>query len=238
MKKMKSIISMLLVVLSFYSCSDSFGDDNVQNCGDITNVAYESFDYCGKLKENPTRPVYVVIKSISEMNEKFTSCETYNTVLPDFTQKRILGLFSGPKPTGGYSIKIESVIQDDCQILVRYFETAPGENDAVATVITYPADYVVLPISNKPILFSKVNKIVDYVILGTYIGRTASSQCDGECNSFYQIESQKVVQYLKVNNFPAEFNQNNYKSLAYKEDFIGFTAKIPTQMLMIKEVFI
>lgn len=229
---MKRFILIVLVALSFFSCTDSI-DENIPNCGNIRNVAYESFRYCGELKEKPTKPVYVIINSNEDLQKKFTTCETFAVILPDFTQKRILGLFSGPKPTGGYGIKIESVVEDDCQILVEYSEKSPG-TDPVTQVITYPADYIVLPKSNKPFLFSKVNPIVDYGIVGSYVANPATTQCVGDCNAFYKIEKYKVVKYLNTNSFPADFNNLQYKALAFMDDYADFLLKLPTEIKNLK----
>ncbi len=216
---MKKLITLVLVAISFYSCTDSLGDNVSQNCGEVRNVAFESFDYCGKLKETPTRPVYVFITSAAEMQSKFTNCDNFVPVLPDFTQKRILGLFAGPKPSMGYEIKIQSVMENDCQIVVEYFEKEPGANANLATVMSYPADYVVLPKSDKPIMFSKVSPIVDYAVVGTYVANPAVSQCNGSCNYFYKIEKYKVVNYLNVNAPSGDFNQFEYKALKYIDDY-------------------
>lgn len=224
---MKRFIILALIAFSFYSCTDSLGD-NVQNCGDVRNVAYENFKYCTQLKENPTKPIYVLINSNEELQKHFAACDV--SALPDFTQKRVLGLLAGPKPTSGYDIKIQSVIEDDCQILVQYSERVPDVNEVVLQTITYPADYIVLPKSTKPILFSKVNPIVDYAIVGTYFG-----ECTGaDCYQFYKIENPKVLKYSSVNNFPVEFNRTNYKTLVFRDDYAGFISKIPTEIKNLK----
>ena len=69
----------------------------MQNCGSTTNVVYESFSYCGDLKENPKQPSFVIINSNEEMQKIFTTCQTVDVALPDFTQKRILGLLCWTK---------------------------------------------------------------------------------------------------------------------------------------------
>ena len=225
---MKSLISIMLVVFSLYSCSDPIDSGDTQNCGVVRNVAYESFNYCGQLKENPTKPIYLLINSTEEMQQKFNTCGT--VTLPDFTQKRILGLLAGPKPTGGYNIKIQSVIEDDCQILVQYSEKAPTDGNSETQAVTYPADYVILPKSTKPILFSKVYDVVDYAIVGTYLG-----QCSGaNCNPFFRIENYKVLQYPKVVNFPAAFNKTDYKALIFRDDYAAFLLKVPTEIKNLK----
>lgn len=217
----------MLVALSLYSCSDPIESGEPQNCGSVRNVAFESFNYCGQLKENPTKAIYITINSTEEMQQKFAACAA--VPLPDFTQKRILGLLAGPKPTTGYDIKIVSVIEDDCQILIQYSEKTSGAVGETPTT-TYPADYVILPKSTKPLLFSKVNKVVDYAIVGTYF-----KECTGaSCYQFYKIENYKVLQYPKVSNFPVQFNQTDYKALIFKDDYAGFLAKVPTEIKNLK----
>jgi hypothetical protein len=226
---MKNLISVLFVVFSFYSCSD-ITDDNMQDCGSITNVVYESFSYCGVLKENPKQYSFVILNSSEDVQKIFTTCQTVDVALPDFTQKRILGIYAGAKPTSGYTIKIQSVVEDNCQIIVEYFEKEPKKDEVVTTAITYPADYVVLPKSNKPILFKKAYEINDYVVMGTYFG-----ECTGtDCQQFFKMDSEKVLHYLNVKYDSYDFNHYNYKTLGFKDDFAAFLLKIPTEIVALK----
>lgn len=225
---MKNLISILFIALSLYSCSD-LGDENFQDCGTVTNVVYEDFSYCGALRENPQQPSFVIVTSNAEMQKLFTTCETYADALPDFNQKRILGLFAGQKPSSGFGIKIQSVVEDNCQIVVDYFEIEPKPTDPVLTVLTYPADYIVLPKSNKSILFRKVNPI-DYVVVGTYYGYCVGT----ECQQFFRMDNEKVLHYLNVNYDSYDFSQYNYKTLSFKDDFAAFLLKIPTDIKSLK----
>lgn len=220
---MKNLILMLFVVLSFYSCTDT-SNSNVENCGNTTNVVYESFSYCGVLKENPKQPAFLIINSNEEVQKLFTACQTKDAGLPDFTQKRILGLFAGEKPTGGYDIKIQSVLEDNCQIIVEYFEKEPKKDDMVTAAITYPADYVVLPKSNKPIFFKKVKEVIDYVIIGRY-----SFFCPSNCSSSYRIDDIKTIRFLSENKLPG-----SYEVLGVKEDLSSLVSHIPQEILAFK----
>jgi hypothetical protein len=220
---MKNLILMLFVALPFYSCTDS-SDKNLENCGDTTDVVYESFSYCGTLKENPKQPAFLIINSNEEAQKLFTACQTKYAGLPDFTQKRILGLFAGAKPTGGYTLKIQSVVEDDCQITVEYFEKEPKKGDILTTAITYPADYVLLPKSSKLILFKKVKEVVDYVVIGRY-----SVLCNSLCSSTYRIDDVKTVRFLIGNTTGA-----SYEVLGVKEDLSGFVSHIPQEFLALK----
>jgi hypothetical protein len=226
---MKKYFILLLVATSFFSCTD-ITDDNVQNCGAIANAPFESFAYCGTLKENPKQPSFFILNSNEDVSKKFTTCQTFDVALPDFTQKSILGLFAGPKPTGGYAIKIQSIQEDDCQIVVQYFEKEPKKDEVVTTATTYPSDYVVLPKSSKPIVFQRVYQNNDYIVIGTYYG-----QCVGnECLTFFRMDSQKVLRFLNANYGLYDFDQYRYKSLVYKEDLAAFYSKIPVEIKNLK----
>jgi hypothetical protein len=226
---MKKFYSLLILSVVFFSCTD-MTNDAVQNCGAVSNTPFESFTYCGLLKENPKQSSFVIINSNEDLLKIFNTCPTVNVSLPDFTQKRILGLFAGPKPTGGFGIKIQSIQEDDCQIVVQYFETEPKKDEVVATLLTYPSDYVVLPKSNKPIAFQKVYKNNDYIVIGTYYG-----QCVGnECLTFFRMDSQKVLRYLNATYGLYDFNELRYKSLAYKDDLASFYSKIPLEIKNLK----
>jgi hypothetical protein len=205
-------------------------NDNVQNCGSTVNVSFESFSYCGVLKENPKQSSFVVLKSVEDVQKIFTSCQTYDVALPDFTQKSILGIYAGPKPTGGYQIKIQSIQEDNCQIVVQYFEKEPKKDEVLTTAVTYPSDYVVFPKSSKPIAFQRVYQNNDYIVIGTYYG-----QCVGkDCLTFFRLDTQKVLRYLNINYGLFDFNQSGYKSLFYKEDLAVFYSKIPTEIKNLK----
>jgi hypothetical protein len=226
---MTKYIILLITVFGLFSCTDTIGD-NAQNCGTVANVPFESFSYCGILKENPKQASFVILNSNEDVLKIFSVCPTLDVAMPDFTQKRILGLYAGPKPTGGYAIKIQSVQEDDCQIIVEYFEKEPKKDELVTTVVTYPSDYVVLPKSQKPISFKRVYENADFVVIGSYYG-----QCiDNSCQLFYKIDSQKVLQYLKVNIGAYDFSQYGFKALTYKDDFAAFVQKIPAELKSLK----
>jgi hypothetical protein len=220
---------LLIVATSFFSCTD-ITEDNVQKCGNITNTPFESFAYCGTLKENPKQPSFFILNSNDDFLKKFTTCQTFDVALPDFTQKRILGLFAGPKPTGGYELKIQSIQEDNCQIVVQYFEKEPKKGEVLTTAVTFPSDYVVVPKSSKPIVFQRVYQNNDYIVFGTYFGYCVGN----DCLTFFRIDSQKVLRYLNANYGLYDFNQYQYKSLVYKDDLATFYSRIPIEIKNLK----
>jgi len=58
---------------------------------------------------------------------------------------KILTLYWGEKPTGGYSISIESVFLDGSTLMVIYRLKYPNPSGVVITVLTYPQSSVSLP---------------------------------------------------------------------------------------------
>lgn len=168
---MKKLILLVMVLLSFSSCMD---DSPVQDCGTITSVEFSPLSDCFTLKENPTKPTYIIINTEEDLNKMFETCPTFQALdLPDFSKERILGLIAGEKPTEGYELKIKDIRENNCQIVVYYYEKEP--QDAAATVITYPSDFVIMPKSNKPISFVKVSATATAVAFGDSFGMVSNN---------------------------------------------------------------
>ena len=53
----------------------------------------------------------------------------------------------GEKPTGGYKIGVESVVETDKNIIITVKETIPEPNAMVTQVMTYP--YCIVKINSK-----------------------------------------------------------------------------------------
>lgn len=65
----------------------------------------------------------------------------------DLQQSNFVILNMGQKPTGGYSIKVESVVETEKNIVVKVKETSPEPGAMLMQVITYP--YCVVKINSK-----------------------------------------------------------------------------------------
>ncbi len=76
----------------------------------------------------------------------------------DFSTRMLVGVFSGEKPTGGYSIAIQRVLEDSKKLVVEYKEKSPPPEAMVIMVVTYPCQIISLPLSGKPVEFKTVNK--------------------------------------------------------------------------------
>ncbi len=56
----------------------------------------------------------------------------------DFTQYRVVAVFAGQKPTGGYSVEIISVETTNSQLVITVKYRQPGAGDIVTQALTDP----------------------------------------------------------------------------------------------------
>jgi len=76
----------------------------------------------------------------------------------DFSSQMLIGVFSGSKPTGGYGIGIQRVLEDSKKIVVEYVEKSPPPDAIVTMAFTYPCHIVSIPRSDKAVEFKAVTK--------------------------------------------------------------------------------
>ncbi|MBN2381093.1 protease complex subunit PrcB family protein [candidate division WOR-3 bacterium] len=76
----------------------------------------------------------------------------------DFSAQMLVGVFSGEKPTGGYGINIQRVLEGSKSLVVEYVEKSPDPDAMVSQVITYPCHIVAIPRSDKTVEFKRTNK--------------------------------------------------------------------------------
>jgi hypothetical protein len=70
----------------------------------------------------------------------------------DFKKKNVLVLYQGQKTSGGYSIDIESVVNDNSTIVVKKKEIQPKAGEITTTVITSPYCIALIPKGKKLII--------------------------------------------------------------------------------------
>lgn len=59
----------------------------------------------------------------------------------------------GEKPTGGYSVEITDIKEDDEKLIVTAHFTEPGEDEMVTQALTYPYDLAMLEDPGLPVEF-------------------------------------------------------------------------------------
>ncbi|GIW21645.1 MAG: hypothetical protein KatS3mg068_0652 [Candidatus Sericytochromatia bacterium] len=99
-------------------------------------------------------------------NNKFN-----NIFIPkiDFSIKTVLGIFLGDRPTTGYSIEIEKIVEDNDKVKIYLKETEPQKGDNIKIEISQPFLIIETTKINKKIEFlnikNQVNKNINYSII-------------------------------------------------------------------------
>ena len=83
---------------------------------------------------------------------KLDESQYANFLKVDFKKKDVLVLYQGQKTSGGYSIDIESVVNDNSTIVVKKKEIQPKAGEITTTVMTAPYCIALIPKGNKLII--------------------------------------------------------------------------------------
>jgi len=71
----------------------------------------------------------------------------------DFVNNTIVGVFSGKRSSGGYSIYIESIKRTNNVVNIFIYENIPSSNSSVTTAITFPYQIVTASKFQSPFKF-------------------------------------------------------------------------------------
>ena len=77
----------------------------------------------------------------------------------DFSRNIVLVASPGCKPSGGYTVQIDSIQQDESGLTVNVVEREPGKGCAVTSTVTHPMMQVLIPQTGMKINFNIVKKI-------------------------------------------------------------------------------
>ncbi|RTL13210.1 MAG: protease complex subunit PrcB family protein [Flavobacteriaceae bacterium] len=140
------MIKILPILFLIMSCS------NTKVISDNSFTIIHKSDFGGSekpghllIQDNET-----YIKFIESL--KLDESQYANFLKVDFKTKNVLVLFQGQKNSGGYSIDIDSVRNDNQTILVKKNEIVPKKGEIVTAVITSPFCIVLIPKGNKLII--------------------------------------------------------------------------------------
>ncbi|HEY0053541.1 MAG TPA: protease complex subunit PrcB family protein [Caulobacteraceae bacterium] len=79
----------------------------------------------------------------------------------DFEREMLLLAAMGTQATGGYSIRIEDVIETPDGLEVIVIRTSPGRRCGVTAALTSPVDVVRVPVSSRPVRWSVRDAVTD-----------------------------------------------------------------------------
>jgi protease stability complex PrcB-like protein len=73
----------------------------------------------------------------------------------DFTREMVLLAALGTRPSGGFSLHIDGVVQFPSRLSVSVTRTVVGPGCVVAAVVTQPVDVVRVPVTSAPVVFAE-----------------------------------------------------------------------------------
>ncbi|MBI4896118.1 MAG: protease complex subunit PrcB family protein [Candidatus Aenigmarchaeota archaeon] len=73
----------------------------------------------------------------------------------NFTDDMVIAVFQGNHPTGGYSIEITKIVEDESSVQIVIKETTPPPGSVLTTAFTQPYHIVKMKRTDKPVLFAR-----------------------------------------------------------------------------------
>ncbi|WP_166921924.1 protease complex subunit PrcB family protein [Flavobacterium poyangense] len=233
---MKKLVLGLFIAFGISACS--LGNDNLDNsCGSNVNSTFTGFPLlCNySVKTEPEKPGALVVVDEEKLLSFFTkhpnSCPNPSDPTIDFTKNYLIGLFAGKKPTTGYSIKVTSIVENNCEIIVNLYEKSPQPGEPVSQTVTYPADYILIPKTPKKIFFNKV--IVDNTD-NAVIGYYPKPCTGGDCQNFFQLNEFNILKFQNVVAGSYDFNQYKYTATTKRGEYTLFIKNVPAEITALK----
>lgn len=69
----------------------------------------------------------------------------------DWAKEMVVAIFMGARPTGGYAVRVRSVVEEKEKLVVTLSERKPGPTDLVTQAFTAPFCVVAVARSDKPV---------------------------------------------------------------------------------------
>ncbi|WP_431242819.1 protease complex subunit PrcB family protein [Flavobacterium sp. P21] len=232
---MKKLMLSLFIAFGLSACS--LGNDDISmDCGANTEVQFAGYPLlCNyAVKTMPNNPVAVVVTSEDKMTSLFTkhenTCPVATDPTIDFTKNMLVGIFAGVKSTSGYSIKMTSIVENKCEIVINYFESGPQSGETTSSTPTYPLDFILIPKSNKTIIFNKTSESPDNIIIGSYYGECTGS----DCQNFFQLNDFNILKLVSTAPGNFNFDQSAYFAKTKRNEYTTFTKFIPAEIYALK----
>lgn len=151
-----------LVLLLCLGATECRLDDDL---GEERDVVFETLEYENGADVKDTNSSIqgkrlLVIRDADEFSEFWTDHTATMAPIPaepdvDFGISMVIAAFAGERETGGYSITVEEIRENDEFMIVEVEIETPGDNCPTTQALTQPHHVVVLDDSDKPVQFSE-----------------------------------------------------------------------------------
>lgn len=149
----KKLIYILFIAILTSNCSST--DQNEQTTV-VTPTLVAKGSLFGSGNENITEQNLVISNSNdwNALTNQMSTSNIYNFPEIDFLNYKVIAVFDAVKMQGGFSIKVNSIIETDNAILVSVIkETAIDDTGNAVLWIEQPFHIVKIPQTSKPIVF-------------------------------------------------------------------------------------
>lgn len=101
------------------------------------------------------QPRYVVAQDVESFRQLWLEHTGTADTMPmvDFSKEMVIAAFMGEQATGGYSLNIESVTEEQQRLRIKVGKVAPQPDQMVIQMLTAPAHLVAVPRRDLPIDF-------------------------------------------------------------------------------------
>jgi hypothetical protein len=226
---MKKLMLGLFIAFGISACSVNDNDLNV-DCGADVDVPFTGFPLlCNySVKTLHDTPLAILVNTQQKMDDNFTkhanSCPVASDPNIDFSKNYLIGIFAGVKATSGYEIKMTSMIENNCEIVINFYEKGPQTGESISQTPTYPSDFILIPKTSKPIIFNRTVETSDNIIIGNI----------GSIRNFYQINDYNILKFLDVAYGSYTFEQYKYTNKTKRGDYTLFLKSVPAEILALK----
>lgn len=226
---MKKLMLGLFIAFGISACSLNNDDFNT-DCGPDVNATFTGFPLlCNySVKSLPNNPLAILVKTQTEMDDNFTkhanTCPVASDPNIDFTKNSLVGIFAGVKSTSGYEIKMTSMVENSCEIVINFYEKSPQAGEQITQTPTYPSDFILIPKTSKPIIFNRTTESPDNIIIGNI----------GTVRNFFQLNDFNILKFQDVAANSYSFEQYKYTNVTKRGEYASFLSGVPTDILAIK----
>ena len=232
---MKKLMLGLFIAFGISACSLNNEDFNT-DCGPDVDVPFTGFPLlCNySVKTLPNNPLAVLVRTQNEMDDNFTkhanTCPVASDPNIDFTKNYLVGIYAGVKPTSGYEIKMTSIVENMCEIVINFYEKSPQAGEQITQTPTYPSDFILINKTSKPIIFNRTTESPDNIVIGTF-----ASQCTGaDCQKFFQLNDFNILKFQNVAAGSYTFDQYKYTNTTKRGEYSAFVKNVPAEILALK----
>ena len=144
------MIPALVLTVSFFMGCKAYDEKGYQEELGFTSISMGQTSSISKARQ-------LVIRDEQEFADIWQDIDAARS-LPeiDFEEEMVIAVFMGEKPTGGYSIEIDSIYEYPDRIVVNVVETEPDPDDMTTQALTYPYHIVTTANTEREVKFESI----------------------------------------------------------------------------------